>query len=343
LDSFTRNRALAACASENALELAATLLAADIFMEKPDAVAYNTLMKGFSRQGQLERCFHLFNEMRAKGLSPSEMSFGILLDACIRAEDFDKAHAVCQDLRQSGLRLNAVLCTTCIKGLVGAGRLDEAASMFEEMQRSLDAKPDLITYSTLVKAYTDRGCVDNALEIVRTMIAQRVKPDEIILNSVLSACAHSPLSSNEAFRVFDTLQRLGLRPSTSSLSIFLKTLTLNGDYELALNFLQEVPRRCCGLQVEARLFAQIVQAAAQANQGDQAVVAFEAMCDTIKQRGEALDSAIYARLVRICQHCGQHAAAERLRETAHWVGLSRQSRDTGSAAKSACKSNGYHK
>merc|ERR1719478_1580927 len=181
-------------------------------------------MKYNARAGRLPRCFELREEMFAKGLEPSEVTFGILLDACVGARELDYARKVFDDLCSSGLQLNVVHCTTFIKGLVGAGKLDEAAGVLREMAHSSGVKPDLITYSTIVKAYADIGDVASALKMLAQMLEEGVRPDEIIYNSVLTGCCVFPLKPAHVMRTFETLISLGLKPTTTTLSILLKAL-----------------------------------------------------------------------------------------------------------------------
>merc|ERR1719162_2082536 len=107
-------------------------------------------MKYYARAEKMSHCFQLREEMLSNGVQMSEVTFGTLLDACVRAKELDRAREVFGDLCASGLQLNVVHCTTFIKVLTGAGRLDEAAGVLEEMVRSPGVKPDLITYSTVV-------------------------------------------------------------------------------------------------------------------------------------------------------------------------------------------------
>merc|ERR1719498_1154757 len=137
-------------------------------------------MKYNARAGKIGRCFELRDEMVAKGLEASEVTYGILLDACVTAQELDRAKSVFSELCSSGLQLNVVHCTSFMKVLLSARRLDEAASVLREMVRSPGVKPDLITYSTLVKAYAEGGNVSSALNILELMLKEGVKPDEII-------------------------------------------------------------------------------------------------------------------------------------------------------------------
>merc|ERR1719198_897928 len=189
-----------------------------------DAVGYNTLMKLNARAGRLSRCFELRTDMCSKGLEASAVTFGILLDACVGAEDLDRARGVFDDLCSSGLQLNVVHCTTFIKCLVGARRLDEAVAVLREMASSNGVKPDLIAYSTVVRAYAESGDAPCALKLLEQMIEQDVKPDEIIFNNVLTACSTFPRRSDNVMQIFETLIGHDMRPTTTTLSILIKAL-----------------------------------------------------------------------------------------------------------------------
>merc|ERR1719199_1676956 len=93
------------------------------------------------------------------------------------------------------------------------------------------AKPDLITYTTLVKAFADRGKVAAAMETLEKMVEQGVKPDEIIFNGVLGSCCGGPSEPTVTLHTFDVLVKKGLKPSTMTLSILLKALLLSGAWD----------------------------------------------------------------------------------------------------------------
>jgi len=291
IDSYSLNRSLAACsASDFALDLADELACAGVCAEGIDAVGYNTLMKLNARAGRLSRCFILRTEMLAKGIQASEVTFGILLDACVSAQELDRAREVFKDLCSSGLQLNVVHCTSFIKVLVSAHKLDEASGVLHEMMRSPGVKPDLITYSTLVKAYADGGDVSSALNILESMLSQGVKADEIIFNSVLSCCSTFPMKSTLVMHNFEKLIDFGMKPTSTTLSILLKSLAHTDAWTVSLEILQDSPRRF-GLRPELRLYAQLVQACVKARQADAAPQIFKAMLEAARHQGSAGESA----------------------------------------------------
>jgi len=312
IEPYTWNRALSACAaSESVLDLADALLSAGICAGGLDSVSYNTLMKLNARAGKISRCFQLREEMSKKGLEASEVTFGILLNVCVAAKELDRARAVFDALCSSGLQLNVVHCTSFMKVLVGARRLDEAAGVLREMVASPGVKPDLITYSTLVRAYVDNGDVHSALKTLELMIQQDVKPDEIVFNSVLSCCFTFPMKSANVMRAFETLVGHGMRPTTTTLSILLKCLAHSEAWSVSLQVLQDAPKNF-GLEAEPRLYAQLAQTCVKARHADSVLGVFQAMVESARRRGNKLDTEAVGRCFRSCVLAGELDTAGQL-------------------------------
>jgi len=63
-----------------------------------------------------------------------------------------------------------------------------------------ETKPDLITYSTLIKGFCKNKNIDDAFKILNEMKFNKIEADEVLFNSLLDGC----FKSNEldlAFRV----------------------------------------------------------------------------------------------------------------------------------------------
>jgi len=318
ITAYTWNRALAACSGSNsALDLAEVLVDAGICKEGLDAVGYNTLMKYNARAGRVARCFQLRTDMQANGVEASEITFGTLLDACVSAKELDRAREVFDDLCTSGLQLNVVHCTTFIKVFVGAGRLDEAAGVLHEMLRSPGVKPDLITYSTLVKAYSESGEVLSALKMLELMLKEGVKPDLLIFNSVLGGCYTYPLKPAYVIGTFDKLLGHGMKPNTTTLSILLKGLTHSEAWPVSLQVLKDAPTRF-GFEPEERLYVQLAQSCIKARDAKTETVleVYDAMLKGARRQGKVVDPIAVGRLLRSCVLGGQLEAAGKMWERA---------------------------
>jgi len=68
------------------------------------------------------------------------------------------------------------------------------------MKLRSETKPDLITYSTLIKGFCKERNIDSAFKILNEMKLNGIEADEVLFNSLLDGC----FKSNEldlAFRV----------------------------------------------------------------------------------------------------------------------------------------------
>jgi len=302
INVVSRNRALSMCLQNCEYSCAEILVDQRHCNIAMDIVAFNTLIKAFAKNGDVARCFALRKKMQEMGIAPSEITFGILLDVCIDAKDFARAKQVFANLRQSGLPMNVVHYTTFMKGLLSAGYLDEATALLDEMVQNYSTKPDLVTYSTLVKAHADHGKVMEAITVLERMLGQGIPADAIIFNIVLTGCCSVTMEQEKIFHVFSVLVKHGLEASTTTLSILVKALAQSHAWDAALDMLDKARQRY-GLWPEPRLYAQLAQACAKVNHGQKAVDCYAAMVRSAIAQGIAIDETTNARLLRCCTSC----------------------------------------
>jgi pentatricopeptide repeat protein len=307
-ETVVRNRAISACASCGALELAEVLAMKAHCPVQMDTIGYNTLMKAYASVKQVRKCFAAYASMQDEDVTPSAVTFGILLDASIEAENFDAAKNIFEDLRRSPINLNVVHYTTLLKGLVRAGHLEDATRVLEEMRGTADAKPDLVTYSTLVKAHSDQGRTIEAMRVIELMIGQNIQPDGIVLNIVLASCSVHAMEPAKVTHVFQWLRRHGLQITTATLSILVKAFVRSQAWEVALDLLDEAPSRL-DFWPQARLYGQLAQACAKSGPGAVVVRCYVSMVKSAAKQGTGVDEAMNSRLHRLCASCGESAVA----------------------------------
>jgi len=188
-----------------------------------DVVSYNTVIKGFAQAGMLPRCFDCLNDMREHGMEPDDVTFGTMLDLCIAGNDMTAANEIIDLLVRSDRPVDSVMCTLFIKGLVRAQKLPKAMELYGEMKRrSCDGvRPDIVTYSVLIKAFVDAHDLEQALKLVEDMGAAGHSPDDIILTHLLEGCRYI---GNHVLgkRLFDDMLAAGVKPSEFTLITMVK-------------------------------------------------------------------------------------------------------------------------
>jgi pentatricopeptide repeat protein len=302
LDAHIRNRALAACCYEGALELAKAVAASDAFAEPMDVAGYNTIMKGYGKSGKLSRCLQLKEEMYASGLEASEMTFGILLEACIHGGEFDQAMSICKELRGKGLALNKIHITTIIKGLASSGQLRKAEAMLDDMSESLNIRPDVVTYQTLIKAYLAHSDIAAALRLFENMQKQGIQPDMVMVESMFMGCCSKGLRPAETMHVLGVLAGHGVSPTKRALTLVVKSLAQNQAWQATLDLLADLPGRF-GIQPEAHLYAQLGLACIKTDNMRMAADIKEAMLKLDGGAANNIDRFASCRLFMHCSAC----------------------------------------
>eukprot|EP00932_Pfiesteria_piscicida_P014932 SRR837773.2686.p2 GENE.SRR837773.2686~~SRR837773.2686.p2 ORF type:complete len:395 (-),score=138.88 SRR837773.2686:39-1142(-) len=321
LDGVSRNKALAVCVGAGAMDLAELILAAGACSEEPDVVAYNTLLKGYAKAGEAQRCLALSRQMEARRVAPSAVTFGILLDAAARRKDLAAARELLKAIRQSDLAYNAVHCTSVLKGLIAAGLLDEAVEMLGEMRSRPGASPDLVAYTTVLRALGEQSRTRDGVALLRQMRQDEVLVDDVAFHSVLDGGAHGQHSGQEVLALLAELVDLGLQPSTATLSIVLKAMARSRDFDLAWTFLEGSHRRFGAQVARPRLFLQLGQACIRGGAEHRAAHVYRRFLELPGSEPELGEGAVAQQLIRACLAAGSERGALEIRSVAQQAGV----------------------
>jgi pentatricopeptide repeat protein len=294
IDNVMYNAALSIFVQAQQLELAETLLD-DMEQQEgaADVITYNTMMKGYARAGLVTKCTSLHRRMTEQGVQPSEVSFGILLDACINGSAIDTAAKLFNEMVEAGCPVNTVLLTTLIKGFTKANRVEEAMCTYRRMLQTRNAQPDLVTFSILITANCDAGKMDLAMELFESMIKLGCQPDEIVFNNLLSGCVKTS-NVDLAWKLLADMVNHGVKPTNPTFSILLRLLTQHKRFDEAADLLWRADAEY-GVQPEVRLFTQFAQACIRNRQGQRALEVFP----TIVRQG-APDSQAPTTIIHAC-------------------------------------------
>ncbi|KAK8945634.1 Pentatricopeptide repeat-containing protein [Platanthera guangdongensis] len=152
-----------------------------------DIVSWNVMIRVYVKRGEFEEAFSHFSEMiQVKNLHPDSVTLISLMSACAQLGDLHRGrwlHLYSNelDLITSNLQLgNSILDMYC-----KCGDLSSANKLFEKM-----VARDLLTWTTMISGLANSGDPQHALEFFRRMQHEKIRPDEVILGTMLSVCAH---------------------------------------------------------------------------------------------------------------------------------------------------------
>jgi len=225
----------------------------------PSPVTLGILVKAYGQAGDLPKVLQVWDEMENQRGQANAVTYGCMIDACVKCGNLEKAVEIFNGMRESGKHRNTILYTTLIKGYGLEKDLEKVMSLFREMphegvpyntitynsaidacvkcgdlatgeqllnemrqcQESGDLKPDLITYSTLLKGYCHVGELDKALQVVEAIKSSGLQCDELVYNTLMHGCVKAS-NLMVGVNLFEEMVKSGMRPSAITHSILVR-------------------------------------------------------------------------------------------------------------------------
>lgn len=115
-----------------------------------DVITWNSMISAYSKHGNCNQCFELYNQMKQANMKPDQVTFLGLLTAC-----------------------------------VNSGLVKEGKELFKEMMEKYCFQPNQEHYACMVDLLGRAGHIEEARELVKTM---PFEPDARVWGPLLSAC-----------------------------------------------------------------------------------------------------------------------------------------------------------
>ncbi|CEM00594.1 unnamed protein product [Vitrella brassicaformis CCMP3155] len=159
-----------------------------------NTIHFSIMIKGFTRVQELDKAYQYYTEMPRVGLAPNEIVYNTLINAHCEAGLMLPALQIFEEMMAAPpYRKDAHQKTTQHEGLSEAfsGSYSPQSDMDSEASSSSyhKPKPDLITYSCLIKGFCKQNELDKAMLLMHSMERKGVKPDRILFNILIDGCA----------------------------------------------------------------------------------------------------------------------------------------------------------
>lgn len=167
--------------------------------DKPTLYLYNLLLYSFAKQGDIKRCFSLYNKAKKCGLKPNAATYTSLLNACALADKNATALEHLNNLRKllyEQFPLNETHYNVMIKAYSWHGQIVEAFKLADEM-RDRRIPIEESTFNSLFHgAISDKKAgLHHALILWHLMHLENVKPTLTTYNLLLRAIRDTNLGN----------------------------------------------------------------------------------------------------------------------------------------------------
>jgi pentatricopeptide repeat protein len=208
-----------------------------------DIVTYNTMMKAAAKRRDVQACFKILDAVNAAKLDPDDVTFSTLLDVCIDENEHELASVALEQMCESGVKMNCVLLTTLMKGFIRSKHLDKAMALFDTMRSDgSQVKPDMITYSMLIKAQCDAQDMGKALQILEEMLQNSCEVDDVVFTHLIEGCCHVS-NVQLAEKLFRDMLLAKIQPSVYTLTALVKVYGKCGQSEKAWEHVRMMEER----------------------------------------------------------------------------------------------------
>ncbi|KFK29928.1 hypothetical protein AALP_AA7G196500 [Arabis alpina] len=201
----------------------------------PDDVAWTTMISGCIENGEEERAFHVYSQMRLKGVLPDEFTIATLAKAssCLTAlEQGRQIHANALKLNCTG---DPFVGTSLVDMYSKCGSIDDAYSLFKRIEMR-----NIAAWNAMLVGLAQHGEGKEALLLFKQMKSLGIKPDKVTFIGVLSACSHSGLVS-EAYKHIQSMHRdYGIKPEIEHYSCLADALGRAGLVQQAENLIESM-------------------------------------------------------------------------------------------------------
>lgn len=217
-------------------------IAKDLFDRMPyrNVISWNAMIAGYSQNNLPKEALDLFHDMVAAGLVPIESTLVCVLSACAQSGILDLGRWVHHHyVNQNRVPLSVSLANAIMDMYAKCGCIDAAAEIFNLLP---ERQRDLVSWNTMIVAYAAHGHAKLAVTLFEHMTRSvGIKPDDITLVGVLSACSHGGLA-NKGWEFFRSMDRdFGLNPKVEHYACMIDMLGRLGLLEEAYELLRSMP------------------------------------------------------------------------------------------------------
>ncbi|XP_058093997.1 pentatricopeptide repeat-containing protein At2g22410, mitochondrial-like [Magnolia sinica] len=227
---FPASRVLAFCALSEFGDLNhARLVFAQIHV--PNIYMWNTMIRGYAKSKHPKMGFSLFRRMLQDQIEMDRRTFVFALKTCEQFREIIEGESLHCLIFKMGFYSDLLVRNGLMHFYVKHGLLVSARHLFDG-----SSERDAVSWTTMIDGYAQNNLPDEALKFFYLMVSGNVKPNEVTMITVLSACS-----------------QLGILSLGRSIHEYINTNGVNQSVNL-LNSLVDMYMKCGCLDIAREVF-----------------------------------------------------------------------------------------
>ncbi|XWS17976.1 hypothetical protein CRYUN_Cryun32bG0002700 [Craigia yunnanensis] len=149
-----------------------------------DLVSWNGIISGYVQNGFMEDALYLFKEMISSGVKPDSITFSSFLPAVTGLGSFRRGKEIHGYILRHRVPLDVFLKSALIDVYLKCRDVEMACNVYNQ-----STTVDVVVCTAMISGYMLNGMSNDALEIFRWLLQEKIRPNAVTLASVLPACA----------------------------------------------------------------------------------------------------------------------------------------------------------
>eukprot|EP01018_Ginkgo_biloba_P008708 Gb_07636 [translate_table: standard] len=150
-----------------------------------DVFIWNTMIRGYARNGLYEETLTLYYKMLQIGLKPDSFTFSCVLKACTFLSDVDHGEEIHYYIIGSGYESDVFVGSALVDMYAKCGKIEKSRYVFDKI-----AQRSVVSWNSMIAGCVQNGHFQEALKLLCQMqvTSAKLKPDTVTIASVLPAC-----------------------------------------------------------------------------------------------------------------------------------------------------------
>ncbi|XP_042498984.1 pentatricopeptide repeat-containing protein At4g21065-like [Macadamia integrifolia] len=262
-----------------------------------DTFLFNTIIQAYAQTSHAKHnAISSYHLMLRLSVTPNKFTFPFLLKACAGLLDLNLGKQVHGSVAKLGFDTDLYVQNTMVHMYsCCAGGIEFARKVFDDMP-----KLNPVTWSAMIGGYARLGLSTDAVGLFRRMQIDGVRPDEVTMVSVLSACAD--LGALELGKWIEFyVEKEGISKRVELCNALIDMFTKCGDIDEAVRLFRKMNEKTIVS------WTSVIVGMAMHGRGAEAVAFFEEM----KRDGVFPDDVAFIGLLSACSHSGMVEEGQR--------------------------------
>ncbi|PIA28687.1 hypothetical protein AQUCO_06700010v1 [Aquilegia coerulea] len=219
-------------------------------MPEKNLVSWNAMIGGYCQNKEPHKALELFREMQSISVfEPDDVTIVSVLPAIADLGALEVGEWVHFYVQQKRLDKSSNVYTALVDMFAKCGAIVKAKQVFSKIKNR-----ETSSWNAMINGFAINGHCEEALEVFLEMLGEGVKPNEITMIGVLSACNHGGLVE-EGKKLFNSMEGHGITPRIEHYGCMLDVLGRAGRLEEAEIMMENMPYKVNEIILSSFLFA----------------------------------------------------------------------------------------